>query len=104
MKNITAAMFEELLDQQKQDSTKRWTDLEIGEIFTITDYELVKIKDDDRLIVSLSDFGKVWAPQTLIPKLKGKTLPFYVRPNGLKQSIRNKTHKYHDYDLVQIKK
>ena len=97
---ITEAEFDELLEQQSQYDTKKWTDLEIKKIYTITSYRTVDTSNGESLVLTLKDNGDVWCPAHLAKKIEGKEPPFYIRPLGLKPCKNNKKNKYHAYDLV----
>ncbi len=101
---ITEAEFDELLEQQSQYDTKKWTDLEIKKIYTITSYRTVDTSNGESLVLTLKDNGDVWCPAHLAKKIEGKEPPFYIRPLGLKPCKNNKKNKYHAYDLVFPKK
>lgn len=100
----TKEEFEELLKEQSQFDTKKWTDLEINNIYTITDYREINTDNGVSVILTLKDNGEVWSPAHLTKKIEGKEPPFYVRPLGLKPCKNNKKNKYHAYDLVFPKK
>ncbi len=87
---ITEAEFDELLEQQSQYDTKKWTDLEIKKIYTITSYRTVDTSNGESLVLTLKDNGDVWCPAHLAKKIEGKEPPFYIRPLGLKPCKNNK--------------
>ena len=97
---ITESEFDELLKEQSQYDTKKWTDLEIKKIYTITEYRTVDTSNGESLVLTLKDNGEVWSPPHLAKKIDGKEPPFYIRPLGLKPCKNNKKNKYHSYDLV----
>lgn len=97
---ITEEEFEEMLKEQNEYNTKKWSDLEINKIYTIVDYRTV----GESTILILKDNGEVWSPSHLATKIVDKEPPFYVRPLGLKPCKNNKKNKYHAYDLIFLKK
>ena len=99
--DITTAQFDELLEEQNQNSTKKWTDLEVNKIYTITDTKIVETEYGPSMVLTLLDNGEVWAPGHLKDKLeKSAKPPYYMRPLGLKPCKNNKKNRYHAYDLV----
>jgi len=101
---ITLEEFDELLKEQTQYDTKRWTDLEINKIYIVTSYRSVETSNGESVILTLKDNGEVWCPSHLGSKINGKEPPFYIRPLGLKPCKTNRKNKYHAYDLVMPKK
>ena len=101
---ITTDEFEELLKEQSEYDTQRWTDLEINKIYTITSCRTVDTSNGESVVLTLKDNGEVWCPAHLAKKIDGKEPPFFVRPLGLKPCKKNKKNKYHAYDLVFPKK
>ena len=104
IQDITTDEFETLLKEQSQFDRKKWTDLKINSIYTITDCRTIDTTIGESLILTLKDNGEVWCPEHLAKKIEGKEPPFYVRPLGLKPCKNNKKNKYHAYDLVFPKK
>ena len=100
VQEITIDEFEELLKEQSEYDTQRWTDLEIKKIYTITSYRTVDTSNGESVVLTLKDNGEVWCPAHLAKKIDGKEPPFYIRPLGLKPCKKNKKNKYHAYDLV----
>ena len=100
IQDITTDEFEELLKEQSQFDTKKWTDLEINNIYTSTDYRTINTDNGESVILTFKDNDEVWCPAHLAKKIEGKEPPFYVRPLGLKPCKNNKKNKYHAYDLV----
>ena len=98
--DITTEEFEELLKEQSEYDTQKWSDLEINKIYTITNYRTIETSNGESVILTLKDNGEVWCPTHLATKIEGKEPPFYVRPLGLKPCKNNKKNKYHAYDLV----
>ena len=103
-KEITEEEFEELLKEQNEYNTKKWSDLEINKIYTIVDYKTVNTNNGEGTILILKDNGEVWSPSHLATKIEDKEPPFYVRPLGLKTCKNNRKNKYHAYDLIFSKK
>ena len=99
-REITTDEFEKLLEEQNQHDIKKWADLEIGKIYTITAYRTVNTSIGVGVILTLLNYGEVWCPLHLVYKINGNTPPFYVRPLGLKPCKGNSKNKYHAYDLV----
>ena len=87
---ITTDEFEELLKEQSEYDTQRWTDLEINKIYTITSYRTVDTSNGESVVLTLKDNGEVWCPAHLAKKIEGKEPPFYIRPLGLKPCKNNK--------------
>ena len=87
---ITEAEFDELLKEQSQYDTKRWTDLEINKIYTITSCRTVDTSNGESVVLTLKDNGEVWSPPHLAKKIDDKEPPFYIRPLGLKPCKKNK--------------
>ena len=59
----------------------------------------------DAMILSLTPFEEgetveVWAPNRLMRQLQDKPDAKYLRNNGLRVSSKNKTHKFHSFDLI----
>ena len=104
VQEITIDEFEELLKEQSEYDTQRWTDLEINKIYTITSCRTVDTSNGESVVLTLKDNGEVWSPPHLAKKIDGKEPPFYIRPLGLKPCKNNKKNKYHSYDLVFPKK
>lgn len=100
VQEITIDEFEELLKEQSEYDTQRWTDLEINKIYTITSCRTVDTSNGESVVLTLKDNGEVWSPPHLAKKIDGKEPPFYIRPLGLKPCKNNKKNKYHSYDLV----
>ena len=98
--DITEEEFEEMLKEQSEYNTKKWSDLEIKKIYTITDYKTVETSNGESTILTLKDNGNVWCPSHLATKIEDGEPPFYVRPLGLKPCKNNKKNKYHAYDLI----
>ena len=98
MTTISEEAFNLLLEEQKQ--TKKWRDLEEGKIYTITDFKEIDTEYGETMVLTIEDFGDVWAPSHLSKKIKGGSTPIYVRPTGEKRSQKNKKNKYYSYDLV----
>ena len=100
---ITTAQFDELLKQQTP-NYKKWGDLEINKVYTVSNVKLVDTRDGKAMIVTLLNHGDEWTPDHLKNKIMtGDTYanpPFYVRPLGLKPTKTNPKNKYHAYDLV----
>lgn len=96
--------FDEMLKEQSFYDTKRWTDLEINQIYSITSFRAVETSNGESVILTLKDNGDVWCPAHLANKINDKEPPFYIRPLGLKPCKNNKKNKYHAYDLVFPKK
>ena len=100
VQEITIDEFEELLKEQSEYDTQRWTDLEINKIYAVTSYRTVDTSNSETLVLTLKDNGEVWCPAHLAKKIEDKEPPFYIRPLGLKPCKKNKKNKYHAYDLV----
>ena len=110
IKEITTAEFNILLEKENPQYSK-CTDLEINKIYTITNTALVSTKKGEAMVLTLQNYGDVWAPvhlKTRIQKKKKKKkklkLPMYIRPCGFKPCKDNTANKYHAYDLVVGKK
>lgn len=97
---ISIDEFEQLLKEQSEYDTKKWSDLENNKIYTITEYRTIDTNNGESMILTLKDNGEVWCPTHLATKIADKEPPFYVRPLGLKLCKNNKKNKYHAYDLV----
>ena len=96
--------FEKLLEKQKSEhEKKKWSDLVINEIYTVTGTRTVHTQNGRSMLTLLND-GEVWAPERLKNKIAdGETYKypsFYVRPLGLKPCKNNPRNKYHSFDLV----
>ena len=105
VRKITTSEFEKLLEKQKSEhETKKWSDLAINEIYTVTGTRMVHTQNGRSMILTLLNDGEVWAPERLKNKIAdGETYkypPFYVRPLGLKPCKSNPRNKYHAFDLV----
>jgi hypothetical protein len=100
IQEITIDKFEELLKEQSEYETQRWTDLEINKIYTITSCRTVDTTIGESVVLTLKDNGDVWCPAHLAKKIDGKEPPFYIRPLVLKPCKKNKKNKNHAYDLV----
>ena len=87
---ITTEEFEELLKEQSEYDTKKWSDLEINKIYTITSYRTIDTSNGESTILTLKDNVEVWCPAHLATKIEDKEPPFYVRPLGLKPCKSNK--------------
>ena len=98
--DISIDKFEQLLKEQNEYGTKKWSDLEINKIYTITKYRTIDTSNGVSVILTLKDNDEVWCPAHLATKIEDKEPPFYVRPLGLKPCKNNKNNKYHAYDLV----
>ena len=102
----TEEVFDKLLEEQekqekpRQFDTKKWTDLQIKKIYTITHYRTIDTTFGKSVILTLKNNGEVWSPAHLARRIEGKQPPFFVRPLGLKPSKNNKRNKYHAYDLL----
>ena len=104
-RKVTTSEFEKLLQKQKSEhETKKWSDLVINEIYTVTGTRMVHTQNGLSMILTLLDDGEVWAPERLKNKIAdGETYkypPFYVRPLGLKPCKNNPRNKYHAFDLA----
>ena len=100
MLDVTTDKFEKLLKDQSEYDTKKWSDLVINKIYTITSFKTIDTSNGENMILTLKGNGEVWCPTHLATKIDGKKTPFYVRPLGLKPCKNNKKNKYHAYDLV----
>ena len=56
IREITTAQFE----------TKKWADLEINKIYTVTNTKMVPTKNDQAIFLSLLNNGDVWALEHLL--------------------------------------
>ena len=97
---ITTDEFDKMLKEQNSLDTKKWTDLELGKIYTITHFKTVETSIGSSTVLTLLNNGEVWSPPHLADKINDKEPPFYVRPLGLRPCKGNKKNKYHAYDLV----
>ena len=101
----TAAKFDRLLKEQTPEYSK-WTDLEINKIYTVTNTTMVNTKKGETMVLSLYNYGEVWAPDHLKTRITKNNLspPLYIRPLGLKPCKDNPANTCHAYDLVVGKK
>ena len=102
--DISTDEFEQLFKEQNEYDTKKWSDLEINKIYTITEYKTINTTNGESVILTLKNNDEVWCPAHLATRIEGKEPPFYVRPLGFKSCKNNKKNKYHAYDLVFSKK
>ena len=98
---FTTEEFDKLLEEQVPMFNK-WTDLKIKKIYTITNTALVNTKKGKAMVLTLQNYGDVWAPDHLKTRIQKNKLnpPMYIRPWGLKPCRDNTANKYHAYDLV----
>ena len=70
---ITNAEFDKLLKlTQSQDKIMKWNELEINEVYTITDTKNVQTQNRDAMVLTVLKRGvrsDVWAPERLRQKL-----------------------------------
>ena len=73
IQEITTAQFEKLLKEQTPEyDTQKWADLEINKIYTVTNTKMVDTQIGKSMILSLLNYGDVWAPEHL--KIKSLTV------------------------------
>ena len=61
VRKITTSEFEKLLEKQKsKHETKKWSDLAINEIYTVTGTRMVHTQNGRSMILTLLNDGKVW--------------------------------------------
>lgn len=105
IQEITTAQFEKLLKEQTPEhDTKKWSDLEINKIYTVTNTKMVDTQIGKSMILTLLNNGDVWAPEHLKNRILNSDYyynpPFYFRPLGLKPCKNKPMNKYHAYDMV----
>ena len=103
MASISVEQFDKQLQEQKDAfNADKWRDLTEDQIYTIISIEFINTQYGEACILNLGD-KRVYAPSSLIKRLKQETqkpFPRYVRPKGLTQSKKNSAHTYHAFDLV----
>ena len=87
-----------------KDTAIRWDELTTDTIYKVTNVRSITTKYGPATILTISnrqgDVSKVWSPQSLAYRLKGTSLPAFVRPLGLKPHHKDPSMQYHAYDLV----
>ena len=59
----TSAEFDRLLKELTPEySYSKWVDLEINKIYTVTNTTMVNTKKGETMVLSLYNYGDVWAP------------------------------------------
>ena len=69
IKEITAAEFDRLLEEQIPQYSK-WGDLEINKIYIVTKTALVNTKKGQAIVLTLQNYGDVWAPDHLKTRIQ----------------------------------
>ena len=84
----------------------KWSELTIGTVYAVTKIKTVKSKFGPSAVADLEMKDgtqyRAWLPQRLAGDLQGRKLPVFVRPNGLRQSVRDKSRSYYDYTVIDI--
>ena len=108
---MTTQEFNDAIITKKENeeyTTLRWRELPIGKIFHIDQRKVLKLKDGDCMIMTLSDkknkIYTAWAPKRLCDELVQdySDLDVYIRSNGLQPSKLDPTRSYYSYDIVEV--
>ena len=89
---------------QLRNRHKKWSDLQIKEIYTVTNIRMVDTQNGKYIICTLLNNGAVWVPEHLRNRIltsdKHYNQPLYIRHLWLKPYKSNPKNKYHAYDIV----
>ena len=104
MGSITHEHFEKQLQEQKDAlNAIKWRELKQDQIYTIVSTNFITTQYGEACILDLSDSQRVYAPSSLIKRLKqesDKPFPRHIRPIGRVQSKKNPAQTYYSFDLV----
>ena len=93
---ISPEELDQLCEEQKPEIFE-WEDLEVNEIYMITDVKKINTPNEEFTIIIFSGGEQIWAPSVLIKKLETQKPPLLVRPKGKRKSKTGLD--YYDFDL-----
>ena len=92
--DITSQEFERRLKEESS-LCRKWTELEVGKVYTLMGNRMVDTKYRESMILLLKNYGAVWAPNHLKKRLSDDhNFPKYIKPKRLVK-CKNSLNKYH---------